>query len=211
MNPMKNAEILNNFKKQLFHLELKILEACSFDYRINNYVHADEFIVKFGKKLGFSYQVCHLAWLIGYDVLKLEIMLIVPQHCISLAVLKIATELIGQDLEIWKKRETFIKLDVQQLQFQEAYFDILNFFINAFELCDLKDNLPVGVPMISIDTFIQLKKRAGPEVGIREMNESSLKADEYFAVQREYTVRERRYTLIQSLVKDESNSLEKMH
>ncbi|CCD24030.1 Ctk2p NDAI_0C03700 [Naumovozyma dairenensis CBS 421] len=218
MTSPSSAVELENMKKRIFNLELKVLKSCSFDYRINNYIHIDEFIIKFGQKLNFHFQICHLAWIIEYDVFKLDLLLIIPQHVIALATLKLATELYGQDLEIWNKLETFTNLQVEKLSFKQAYFDILNFYINTFDLCDLKDNLPTDVPPISINEFMALKKRAGSEVGLEDITNNTSKfqqeivdADPYLNInQNEFKMaREKRYVLSQDLIEQEVISLKK--
>lgn len=111
-------------KKRVFQIELRILESCSFDYRVNNYVHIDEYVIKIGRELSFDYKLCNLAWVIAYDALKLETILVIPQHSIALAILKIAYELL--DNKNWSsKRYSLFETDEKSVN--EAYFDIVNF------------------------------------------------------------------------------------
>ncbi|CAI1514089.1 hypothetical protein SEUBUCD646_0J01920 [Saccharomyces eubayanus] len=199
-----NTEILENFKKRVFQIELRILESCSFDYRVNNYVHIDEYVIKIGRELSFDYKLCKLAWLIAYDALKLETVLVIPQHSIALAILRIAYELL--DNKNWSsKRYSLFESDENSVN--EAYFDILNFYINFFDLCDLQHHLPEGVPPVSIDRFMVLKKNAGPEFGLQQVTDHELDADPYITISRENTVQERRYVLSMDLINGESNSV----
>ncbi|CCF60175.1 hypothetical protein KAFR_0J01080 [Kazachstania africana CBS 2517] len=200
-----NQEYLENFKKRIFQIELRILESCNFDYRINNAVHIDEYVIKFCKSLEFESDIAELAWIIAYDALKLETLLIVPQHSIALASLKIAFELLG--LTNWpiKKIETF---GIDLMAVNEAYFDIINFYINAFDLCDLKDNLPQKSSiMVSIDAFLELKKKAGPEVGLIEIPSSEIDADPFISSPRDFAIMERRYVLSQKVLANEAFEL----
>lgn len=199
-----SPDILDNFKKRIFQLELRILEACNFDYRINSHVHIDEYIVKLGKNLNLTYEVSHTAWIIAYDVLKLDIILVVPQHTIAMAVLKIAYELHNQKtwpVVDYNKYETSIE------SVSEAYFDIVNFYINAFDLCDLKTSFPNMNQSLDTESFIELKKNAGPESGLKEELDISIDEDLYLTKQREYSVRERRYVLSAASVEEESSVL----
>lgn len=196
-------DIIDNFKKRVLQIELRILEACAFDYRVNNSVHIDEYVVKFGRELKQDYDTCHLAWIIAYDALKLDTLLIVPQHTIALAVLKTAYELL-YSRESWP-RIRYNAFETDEFSVSQAYFDILNFFINSFSICDLRENLPAGVPPISIDTFIELKKNAGHEFGLKEVSEADIDADAYLTTQRDYSIRERRYVLSPQLIADEAN------
>ncbi|SCV99535.1 LAFE_0A05292g1_1 [Lachancea fermentati] len=194
-----SPEMLDNCKKRIFQLELHILETCCFDYRVNNTVHIDEFIVKIGKELSLNYKACHLAWLIAFDALKLEILLMVPQHTIAIAALKIACEL-SDDTEWPNVRYTLFESDEPSVN--EAYFDIVNFFINVFDLSDLKDNLPQGFRKLSIETFMDLKRKAGEEKGLKEPE--NVATDAYLTKERDYTVRERRYVLSRKRINDEN-------
>lgn len=197
-----SLETLDTFKKRIFQLELRVLETCSFDFRINNSVHIDEFIVKFGRELSFDYKICHLAWLIGFDVLKLEIVLAVPQHTIAIAVLKIACELIEETK--WPQvRYTLFESD--ELSVEEAYFDILNFFINVFDICELKNNLPEGISPVSVDRFMELKKNAGEESGLKKPD--YIEEDDYLTKERDYSIRERRYVLSRKRITEENSFL----
>ncbi|QLG70558.1 hypothetical protein HG535_0A04990 [Zygotorulaspora mrakii] len=199
-------EILDNFKKRVCQHELRLLEAISFDYRINNYVHIDEYVIKLGKELAFSQETCYLAWIIAYDVLKTEIILVVPQHTISLAVLKIAHELPNAKSTWPTIRYTTFESD--EKSFSEAYFDLLNFYINSFDLCDLKDNMPSGLQSISIDTFIELKKRAGREYGLKNPTDKEVDTDLYLSTQYDTSnVRERRYVLSAKSINSEVASM----
>lgn len=206
--PKASGDMIDNFKKGVFQIELRILEACSFDYRINNFVHIDEYVVKFGKFLSLDYQLCMLAWVIAYDVLKLETLLKVPQHAIALAVLKIAYQLLSSDGD-WLRLVREKKLEIDDYSLNEAYFDILNFYINSFDICDLKGNQPEGTNPLGLQDFINLKKIAGPESGLQDFSESDIELDPYFTSQRDYSVRERRYVLSPHLVMDEAASMQR--
>lgn len=206
--PKASGDMIDNFKKGVFQIELRILEACSFDYRVNNFVHIDEYVVKFGKLLSLDYQLCMLAWVIAYDVLKLETLLIVPQHVIALAVLKIAFQLLNPKGN-WSTVVGERKLETDEYSLNEAYFDILNFYINSFDVCDLKSNQLDGMKSFGLQDFIDLKKNAGTESGLQEFTDSEIELDAYFTSQRDYSVRERRYVLSPQLVMDEANSMDK--
>ncbi|AQZ12985.1 CTK2 (YJL006C) [Zygosaccharomyces parabailii] len=206
--PKASGDMIDNFKKGVFQIELRILEACSFDYRINNFVHIDEYVVKFGKLLSLDYRLCMLAWVIAYDVLKLETLLKVPQHAIALAVLKIAYQLLSPEGD-WLRIVREKKLEIDDYSLNEAYFDIVNFYINSFDICDLKGNQPDGTNPLGLQDFINLKKIAGPESGLQDFSESDIELDPYFTSQRDYSVRERRYVLSPQLVMDEAASMQK--
>lgn len=200
--PKPSSEMLDNFKKGVFQIELRILESCSFDYRTNNFLHIDECVVKFGKMFHLNYHVCLLAWVIGYDVLKLDTLLTIPQHTIALAILKISCQLLKPGVD-WFQLIARRNLETDKYSLNEAYFDILNFYINSFDICDLKNNIPPGVSYFGLENFIELKKNAGPEFGLHDFNEKDIEMDAYFTSPRDYSVRERRYVLSPALVQDE--------
>lgn len=191
-----SGEVLENFKKRVFVMELKVLESCSFDYRINDAVHVDEYIIKFGKTLGLSYELCHIAWCIAFDVLKTELLLLVPQHVISLACIKLASGILDVPVAIEKSIQQF---EMDNPMFSEAYFELLNFYINSFDSCDLK-NVYQGA---SLEQFMDLKRKAGQEHGLKEPLEKQIEMDTYLTTSRTQPIRERRYVLSQSLVNNE--------
>lgn len=202
------SDMIETFKKRIFQSELRILEACSFDYRVNNFLHTDEYIVKIGKKLGLERKVCHLAWLIGYDVLKSDILLIIPPHAIAIAILKISVELFKN-----KSSENMNWFDVKYSDFEttgklvnEAYFEIINLYINTFDICDLSSNIPIDYPHIGIESFIELKQVEGRQKGRIELSNEDIERDLYLTNVRSMNVRERRHVLSPKLVIDEFNS-----
>ncbi|SCU88150.1 LADA_0E08482g1_1 [Lachancea dasiensis] len=196
-----SPEVVDNCKKRIVQLELRILETCCFDYRVNNSVHIDDILVKIAKDLSLDREVAHLAWLIAFDALKLEILLMVPQHTIALAVLKVACEL--TEGTSWPNiRYSLFESDEPSVS--EAYFDILNFFINVFDLSDLRNNLTENLRHIGIETFIELKKQAGLERGLKEPE--NILSDELLCGERDFTIRERRYVLTRKRINDERSS-----
>ncbi|CCK71962.1 Ctk2p KNAG_0I01770 [Huiozyma naganishii CBS 8797] len=199
-----NSEVLDAFKKRIFQIELRILESCGFDYRVNNYVHIDDYIFKFGKTYALDVNICHTAWIIAYDVLKLDLLLTVPQHIIALATLKVACKLLEKPENLCSQYEMG---NTDRDLINEAYFSIINFYINAFDLCDLKDNLPSYIPPISIERFMVLKANSGPEEGLTELTESDVGSDRFLEEQRQYSVRERRYVLSTDIMRDEVEAL----
>lgn len=195
-------ELLDNCKKRIFQMELRILETCCFDYRVNNSVHIDDLLVKIGKDLKLSHEVCYLAWLIAFDALKLEILLMVPQHTIAIAVLKIACEL-TEGVSWPNVRYSLFESD--ELSVGEAYFDIINFFINVFDLSDLRAHVPNNLRNVGIETFIELKKQAGLEKGLKEPENVS--SDPYVVKERDFTIQERRYVLYGKRISDENKPI----
>lgn len=203
--PRVTPDMVDAFKRRVMQMELRVLETCSFDYRVNNEVHIDEFIVKIGRELSLPYSCCRLAWLIAFDVLKLELLITVPPHTIALAVLKLACELLNETK--WPNvRYNLFETDAAS--FHEAYFDILNFYINVFDACDLKDHETVKSLNLKIETFIEIKKTAGPEQGLK-VDPIALDKDDYVSKERNFAVKERRYVLNQNSLQEESISTKK--
>lgn len=198
--PKITPEALDNYKKRIMQLELRILESCSFDYRINNSVHIGEFIVKIGKELSLDYKICHLAWIIAFDAIKLEILLVVPQHTIAIAILKVSCRLIGS---IKWPNIRYSLFESDEASVDEAYFDILNFYINAFDVGDLKNHFPKEILGLNAEKFIELKATAGVERGLKE-DINSIGKDPYLNQERDYGISERRYVLDRKRLAEES-------
>lgn len=193
-----NSEALDLLKKRVFQMELKVLEACSFDYRINDGVHIGDYIIKYGKLLQLEYEVCRLAWVIAYDVLKTELLLVVPQHVISIACIQLACKLTQTQVNI---SQHYQDLATDEHMCNEAYFELLDFYINSFDTCDLKDNSSATV---TLEQFMELKKQAGTTTeGIPDLSMKDIEQDKYLTVSRSSSVRERRYVLSQNLVNEE--------
>lgn len=109
--------------------------------------------------------MCNLAWIIAYDALKLETILVIPQHSIALAILKIAYELL--DNKNWSsKRYSLFETDEKSVN--EAYFDIVNFYINSFDMCDLQRHLPADLLPIGVERFMELKKTQDQNLDCRK-------------------------------------------
>lgn len=199
-------ELLENFKRRIFQIELRILEACNFDYRINNHSHIEDFIIKIGKKLSYDFDICFLAWIIAYDVLKLDILLSTPPHSIALATLRVACQLL--DRLDWKS-ENYNVINSKPSSVDDAYFAIVNFYINSYDLCDLKNTLPDFVTSLTVEKFILIKSRSGPEVLLPDVPSEVTIHDAYIADPRNYSTRERRYILSSVNMKEEVDTLNK--
>lgn len=200
-----NPNILESFKKRLYQIELRILESCNFDYRINNNVYIDEYIIKIGKTYSFDFKVCRLAWCVAYDVLKLDVILMVPPPIIALATIKIAYEL--YNLKHWPLN-SHEAIGADEVIVDDIMFHIIDFYINAFDLCDLKYNLPADLDQISIETFIQMKSQLGPEINSEDVPDDYVKYDIFLNKPRQYSVQERRYVLSSQFLKEELESLQ---
>lgn len=199
-----STDTLDSLKKMLYQIEIRILEACNFDYRINNNVHIDEYIVKIGKILKFDYNVCELAWLIAYDVLKLDVILMVPPPTIAMATLKLADALCDQ--RNWLPG-SYDVLGAQKDLVDDIFFHIINFYINAFDLCDLKYHIPPDIVPISVERFMEIKSKMGPEVTMPDLTDGDIKFDYFLEKSRDFTTQERRYILSNEVMKEEDNAL----
>ncbi|CAL9733278.1 CTD kinase subunit beta [Monosporozyma servazzii] len=202
-----NTDTLESFKKVLYQIELRILEACNFDYRINNNAHVDEYIIKIGKTLSLDYNVCELAWLIAYDVLKLDVILMVPPPIIAFATLKLANELFDNSS---LSSRSYDMLGSEEAMVDDVFFHIVNFYINAFDLCDLKYHIPSSMAPISIERFMVLKSKTGPEVSMPDLTEGDFGYDDYLKKTRNFTVQERRYVLSSDVIKEECDLLKRI-
>lgn len=92
-----------------------------------------------------------------------------------------------------------------ELSVGEAYFDIINFFINVFDLSDLRAHVPNNLRNVGIETFIELKKQAGLEKGLKEPENVS--SDPYVVKERDFTIQERRYVLYGKRISDENKPI----
>ncbi|SSD60100.1 uncharacterized protein SCODWIG_01861 [Saccharomycodes ludwigii] len=156
MNPL----LADDMKKKVAALELKILEASSFDQRLFN-VSIGDCIIKFSSKFNYTREEAYLSWIMGYDILKLEILLLAPSHTIALSILKICKMLVdNKNSDGSVKNTTIVEDNLESLHsdittFKKSCNDILNYYINVYDVCELR----FVNPEYKKDDFIAIKDK----------------------------------------------------
>ncbi|CCH60841.1 hypothetical protein TBLA_0D03410 [Henningerozyma blattae CBS 6284] len=205
-NAKINPEVLENFKKRVIQIEQRILESCCFDYRIyylNHGINLSESLILIGKDLKVDKEVCKLGWIICYDVLNTELILILPGFLISFVILKISSEIFQLHYKESNYESPFFDTDKYSIRkdfSDEAYFTILNMYINKFDSFEIKNYNKIS---LSIETFMKLKEVAGEESGISMLSEDQLDLDSYINEIRDFNIKERRYVLDSTIIENE--------
>lgn len=180
-NTIMKPELLEQYRKKIIRIEFKLLETMSFDFRFN---HIEEYLVKIGKDLKISKEICSLAWLISIDSFQIDIGLKIPSHSIALASLIIACKLKNHDLKF--KAETYYTTDNS---INEGLIDLLDLYVHHFNFSNL-----VGFYPEFKDKFINIKLFYAHAKGFSDQDIKILEKDEYFK-ERDFSNGERRYML----------------
>lgn len=86
-------------RKVIMHMEFKLLQVIKFDFKNGSNVQSvDQLVVKIGKKLGIDYKTTMFCWLISFDIMSTPLCLIIPPHCIALAIIIVSLNLKPKDL-----------------------------------------------------------------------------------------------------------------
>ncbi|KAI5960360.1 CTK2 [Candida pseudojiufengensis] len=194
-------------KKYILSIEFKLLQIIKFDFNFGNNpsfkINSDDLIIQFCKNLKINYKLSILSWFINYDIIQTPLNLIVPSHCIALAIIIISLNLnpkqmklinheIGEDdeeedLKISQILENFNidNFNCPELLVNEALIYILDYYIHQFNVSNLKIYLPEIDPETGknqILKFMNLKQKFN---NLKLINDKSCNfklnsEDEYF-------------------------------
>lgn len=82
-------------RKVIMSLEFKLLQVLKFDF-INgapNVPSVDYLVVSFAKELGLDYNLLLFAWLVLFDISQTPLCLVIPPHCIAMAIVIVSLNL----------------------------------------------------------------------------------------------------------------------
>lgn len=97
-------------KKAIVSLEFKLLQTIKFDFIKSCIIDSiDQLVVQLSKELSINYKVTLYSWLMSFDIMSTQICLMVPQHCIALALIIISLNI--NPIEIFTEYETDISND----------------------------------------------------------------------------------------------------
>lgn len=75
-------------RKVIMSLEFKLLQVLKYDF-LNGAAaipSVDQLVVMFSKKLGLNYKMTMFAWLVSFDIMSTPLSLVIPSHCIAMAI-----------------------------------------------------------------------------------------------------------------------------
>ena len=88
--------LLDTQRRAIMNVEFKLLQTIKFDFINGNSLaieSLDKLVIQFAKKLGINYKISMFAWLVSFDLISTPLLLMLPQHCIALAIIIITLNL----------------------------------------------------------------------------------------------------------------------
>lgn len=148
-------------RKVVMSLEFKLLQVIKFDFinGSNNLPSIDQLVIQFAKKLGIDYKCSMFAWLITFDIMSTPLCLMIPPHCIALAIIiitlnikpkevnhqynKADTEQDDEQLSaILEGIDTYEDFRCPETLVNEGIIYLLDFYIHQMNFSILNDYLP---------------------------------------------------------------------
>lgn len=155
-------------RKSILNIEFKILQVIKFDFMSDTMVPSlDSLVVIFAKKLGIGYKNTMFSWLVGFDLMSTLLGIMIPPHCIALAIIIITLNFKPKQLGVHDLAESAIgvedddmelsddKLDellesidcvedfkAPELLVNEAIIYILNYYIHQMKFSILNEYIP---------------------------------------------------------------------
>lgn len=187
-------------RKVIMSLEFKLLQVLKFDF-INgaaNIPSVDTLVVLFSKQLGIDYKLTLFAWLVSFDLLSTPLCLVIPPHCIALAIVIVTLNLKPKDIEAKYNEESDTKSISEILEVLDCMRDfrcpeplvnegivyILDYYVHQMNFLILNDYMPAvnaESGKEQIFKFMDLKSRFNDLKVLSEQSVSSglLKQDPY--------------------------------
>lgn len=85
-------------RKVIMSLEFKLLQILKFDF-LNPVPSVDQLVVAFSKQLSLDYKLTLFAWLVSFDIVSTPLGLVIPPHCIALAIVIVTLNLKPRDVD----------------------------------------------------------------------------------------------------------------
>lgn len=95
-DPATVSSLLDSQRRAIMSVEFKLLQTIKFDFINGNSLaieSLDKLVIQFAKKLGINYKVTMFAWLVSFDLISTPLLLMLPQHCVALAIIIITLNL----------------------------------------------------------------------------------------------------------------------
>lgn len=88
-------------RKVIMSLEFKLLQVLKFDFigGAANIPSVDRLVVMFSKQLEIDYKLTFFAWLVSFDIMSTPLSLVLPPHCIALAIVIVTLNLKPYDIK----------------------------------------------------------------------------------------------------------------
>lgn len=201
-----NSSYIDAQRKCIMNIEFKLLQVIKFDFKNGSNVQSiDQLVVKFCKKLSIDYKTTMHSWLVSFDIMSTPLCLMIPPHCIALAIIIVTLNLKPKDLhtkynkadpdlppsdlnEILEKIDCYNDFRCPETLVNEGIIYILDYYVHQMNFSILNDYMP----SIDKDTgkeqifkFMELKSRFNDLKVLSEkscLDPSSLRQDDYLKI-----------------------------
>lgn len=157
------APFLERQRRTIMALEFKMLQNLKFDFlngcSVLNVGSLDVLTVQFAKKLNIPYRLSLFAWIMAFDLLASPLALIVPPHCIAVAILVVSLNLKPNDIttnhdsddhandtesleQILNNLDCHAMFRCPEPLVNEAIIHILDYYIHEMQKSSLTDFIP---------------------------------------------------------------------
>ncbi|EGW34993.1 uncharacterized protein SPAPADRAFT_58117 [Spathaspora passalidarum NRRL Y-27907] len=195
-------------RKYVLATEFKLLQLIKFDFSngansLSIKTSVDCLLVQFCKQLDINYRMSILSWLICFDIMSTPLCLVIPPHCIAVAIIIISLNLkpqeikldhheIGEEDDDERLSEILDSIDCErdfkcpEVLVNEGILYILDYYIHQYSHSVLNNYLPAIDKQLGkeqIFKFMELKEKF---IDLKNMNETSCKeslnrTDEYLS------------------------------
>ncbi|ABN67447.2 RNA polymerase II C-terminal domain kinase beta subunit [Scheffersomyces stipitis CBS 6054] len=132
-------------RRAVMSLEFKLLQIIKFDFNNGATVSiksSDQLVTQFCKKLNINYRLSLFSWLINFDLMSSPLCLVIPPHCIALAIIIINEE---SDEELNAKLDSFdcyVDFRCPESLVNEGILYVLDYYIHSYQHSILNQYLP---------------------------------------------------------------------
>lgn len=198
---LSNTSFNEAQRKAVLTMEFKLLQVIKFDFSSGSTAHSiDQLVVRFGKKLSAGYKTTMFSWLICYDIMSTPLCLMIPPHCIALAIIIVALNINPKDMytnfnkaddtqtdlnEILENLDCYNDFQCPESLVNEGILYILDYYVHQMNYSVLNNFMPA----VDLETgkertfkFMELKTRFNDLKGLSERScdsPSILRKDEY--------------------------------
>lgn len=188
-------------RKVIMSLEFKLLQVLKFDFigGAVNIPSVDQLAVIFSKQLGLDYKLTLFAWLVSFDIMSTPLSLVIPPHCIALAIVIVTLNFKPRDIKIedgseitpTKTGDILENLDCMkdfhcpETLVNEGIVYVLDYYVHQMNFLILNEYMPAVNPETGKEQlfkFMDLKSRFNDLKVLSEASVSSaslLKQDNY--------------------------------
>ncbi|CUM67820.1 uncharacterized protein PRCAT00005526001 [Priceomyces carsonii] len=98
---LMQQQYLDLQRKAIMNIEFKLLQVIKFDFINGSSIQStDQLVVQFCKKLEVDYKTTMYSWLISFDLMSTPLCLIIPPHCIALAIIIVTLNLKPKEIRL---------------------------------------------------------------------------------------------------------------